>query len=119
MSRLHDAAAGIIAGTDAGNLPFLIPGLALHKEMDELHKAGLTHTEVLESSTINASLALDKTNEFGTLAVGKRADVLVLSEDPTLRLISQDIISGVLIRGMWLSEEHLGQLEKRLQDIFE
>ena len=78
MLSLYQARAKLIAGTDAGNLPLMVPGFTLHKELLALNEIGIPIYDVLKMTTVNAALAMGKEKEFGTIEVGKRADLILL-----------------------------------------
>jgi hypothetical protein len=118
-SSLYSAGAGLLVGTDAGNLPFLIPGYSFHKEYQTMNAAGIPTDSLLRMATRNASEALGKLEEFGTLSVGKRADILVLNSNPTTELISTEEFQGIMLRGAWLSSDDLTSIKERLRKIFE
>ena len=70
---MYRADAKIIAGTDAGNLLLMVPGFALHEELNALSELGIPTYDVLKMTTINASM--NKEDEFGTMEVGKRRPI--------------------------------------------
>jgi imidazolonepropionase-like amidohydrolase len=74
---LHQAGLRIVAGTDQA-----IPGYSLHREIELYVKAGFTPMEAIQSATIVPArvLGLDKT--AGSIAPGKRADILIINGDP-------------------------------------
>jgi imidazolonepropionase-like amidohydrolase len=76
-------AAGIplAAGTDAGNIGTL-PGPSMHREMQLMVEAGMPVTDALKASTSGAARVFSPTPEFGTVAPGMLADLLVLEADP-------------------------------------
>ena len=80
----HRAGVRFVAGTDAmGPGRDSVP--ILHYELEELvTHAGLTPAEAIESATRNAAEALGIEQDFGTVEVGRVADVLVLAADPTV-----------------------------------
>ena len=55
----------------------------------------VTPMEGLQMYTINAAYAMSRENEIGSLEVGKRADMVVLSHDPTV--VSKDFIRDINI----------------------
>ncbi len=77
LRKLHEAGIRIVAGTDQS-----IPGHSLHRELEIYVEAGFTPLEALQSATIvpAQSLGLDAT--AGSLAPGKRGDVVLLDADP-------------------------------------
>src|SRR5262249_41372661 len=63
-------------GTDTFGFPFCIAGKSAHDEMELMGSSGLTPYEVLQSATINPAKFLGKESEFGTVTIGRRADLL-------------------------------------------
>lgn len=74
VAALHDAGAGLLAGTDAG-IEIVLTGSALHDELAEFVAAGLTPYEALRAVTVDAAEFLRAQGEFGSLAAGARADL--------------------------------------------
>jgi imidazolonepropionase-like amidohydrolase len=80
LRRVHAAGIPLVMGTDAGN-PLTLHGPAVYREMEAMAAAGLSPMEVLVASTRNAARAMGR-EDFGTLEVGKIADLVVLDRDP-------------------------------------
>ena len=118
VSNLYQAKAKLIAGTDSGNLPLMIPGYALHEELRELHKTGIPVYDVLKMATIHAAQALGKDNEFGSIEVGKRADLLLLNQNPLENLNHLLDKQGLMVRGIWLDNSELTNISDRVKTIF-
>ena len=85
VKAYHDGGVLLAAGSDVPNA-WVVPGLGLHRELELLGDAGLTPLEVLRVATHNGAEALGILGDRGTLEVGKAADLVVLSRDPTLTL---------------------------------
>lgn len=115
---LYNSKAKLIAGTDAGSLPLLIPGYSLHQELIIMNELGIPLYDVLKMTTINAALAMHKETEFGTVEVGKRADLLLLNANPLDNLENLQNKSGLMIRGIWLSEEDLKKMTQQVKTTF-
>jgi imidazolonepropionase-like amidohydrolase len=113
VGKLHEAGAKIILGTDASN-PFVIPGFSIHEELLNLTECGLSNYEAIKTGTKNAAECLNKLHEFGTISVGKRADLILLDKNPLedVRYIKNP--EGVMVRGIWTHKE---QIEKMLEYI--
>lgn len=102
VRRVRAAGVTILAGSDMQSGVF--PGAALHRELGHLTEAGLTPAEAIRAATIDAArfLANGQEPDFGVVAVGKRADLLLVDGDPTqdlsalsrIRMLVQD---GALI----------------------
>ncbi len=78
---LHDAGIPILAGTDAGN-PSTTHGASMHGELALLVRAGLSPIEVLNAATALPAKIFNL-NDRGRIAVGMRADMILVSGDPT------------------------------------
>jgi len=94
LKRLFDAGVNVGFGTDSGALPGRIPGFAEHHELELMVRAGLTPMQAITAATgENAKLlhSLDR----GTIAVGKRADLLVLDADPLIDIRNTQKIFAV------------------------
>jgi len=113
VMALHKAGAGILLGTDAAQ-SYHIPGFAIHEELVDLTKAGLSPYEALEAGTRNAAFVLGKSDEFGTVEVDKRADLILLDGNPFDDVSNVQKRSGVMVRGRWLTNE---ELQSMLDDL--
>jgi imidazolonepropionase-like amidohydrolase len=116
--NLYNSKAKLIAGTDAGNLPLLIPGYSLHQELKIMNEIGIPTYEVLKMTTINPALAMNKDTEFGTVEVGKRADLLLLNYNPLDKIENLQDKNGLMVRGIWLSEEEIKKLTDKVKLVF-
>jgi imidazolonepropionase-like amidohydrolase len=94
----------ILAGTDQGN-PFVVAGASLLDELELLVAAGLTRRQALEAATTNPARFLGKTGEFGVVAPGARADLIILSTNPLIGPVP--LPDGVVLRGRWLPGNEL------------
>lgn len=94
LKRLFDAGVLVGFGTDSGALPGRIPGFAEHHELELMVRAGLTPIEAITAAT-GESAKLLQAGDRGTIAVGKRADLLVLDADPLIDIRNTQKISAV------------------------
>lgn len=84
----------ILTGTDPV-APNLLPGWALHREMKYLTQAGLTPLQAIRAATYNAATVLHRDKDFGSIAKGKFADMVVVNGDPSKRI--EDIGNTVMV----------------------
>jgi cytosine/adenosine deaminase-related metal-dependent hydrolase len=106
-AALHRAGVPLMAGTDALGFPLIAPGSSLHGELELLHEAGLTPYEALRTATVVPAAFLGKAEEFGTIAVGQRADLMLVERNPLEDLGSLRQPVGVMVRGRWLGRDRL------------
>lgn len=103
------AGVGILAGTDCANA-YVVPGYALHDELRLLVEAGLTNAEALVSATASPARVLGLKDEAGTIAPGKRADLVVLDGDPLKDIGNTSRISAVVLGGELMDRVALDRL---------
>jgi cytosine/adenosine deaminase-related metal-dependent hydrolase len=118
LKALADAGAPLLMGTDSPQM-FNVPGFALHRELAVAQSAGLTPQQILESGTRNVGRyvreSLKEDGAFGTVAVGKWADLVLLDADPTENLEHLTRRAGVLVRGRWISADALNAGLERIR----
>lgn len=73
----------IVAGVDcgAGGAGYVPHGL-LHKELELYVEKGMTEIEAIKTATVNASQLIGKSDELGTIEIGKVGDLVVLNGNP-------------------------------------
>ncbi len=68
---------------------------ALHREMQALVALGLAPSRVLRMATSEAARVIDPQADYGRIAVGQRADLLLLDGDPIADIAATEKIAGV------------------------
>lgn len=106
VRNLHRAGARILAGTDVMN-PFAFPGFSLHDELALLVEAGLSPADALRAATLNPALFLEATELHGTVAAGKRADLVLLDANPLDDIRNTQKIRAVVVNGRYLDRASL------------
>lgn len=109
VKTLHGAGVRILAGTDAP-MPQVYPGFALHKELELLVEAGLSPADALRAATIWPAEFLGLTKSSGSIAVGKRADLLLLDANPLSDIRHTQRIRAVVLDGRLLQRADLDRL---------
>jgi imidazolonepropionase-like amidohydrolase len=103
VAKLRAAGVTILAGSDSCNMGNF-PGAALHLELTKLVEAGLTPGEALRAATWeNARFLAGEHAEFGEIAVGKRADLVLVAGDPTADIKELGNITQVILDGSVLA----------------
>jgi imidazolonepropionase-like amidohydrolase len=106
--EMHRAGVRLLAGSDSLDR-YVFPGSSLHNELRELVAAGLTPQEALQTATKNPAEFLGRSDE-GTLASGRRADMVLLDANPTQEITNTQKISGVILAGRFLQRKDLDEL---------
>lgn len=104
-----EAGGNLILGTDTGN-PLVAPGHAVHEELANFIAAGLSPDQALRAATRAPAECLGQTDRFGAVAVGLRADLLLLAEDPLVDVDRAREPLGVMLRGRWVERAELEAL---------
>src|SRR5271154_6967568 len=103
LKRLFDAGVNVGFGTDSGALPGRIPGFAEHHELELMVQAGLTPMQAITAATGENAKLLNSPDR-GTIAVGKRADLLVLDADPLVDIRNTRKVVAVYHDGRSISD---------------
>lgn len=106
MKKLQDGGHGMLLGSDAPQL-FNVPGFSIHHEIDGMLSAGLTPLEIIKSGTINPAIYFGREGEFGEVKENQSADLILLNANPLKDIKALKAISGVMVRGQWLSKENI------------
>ena len=94
VKALHDNGIPFAAGTDN------LAGFMLHREIELYKRAGLTNAEAIAAATISPAKIMRKDATTGSVAVGKEADLALLTGDPLaniedIRHVVRTIRAGV------------------------
>ena len=103
LKALQTAGCPIALGTDSPQL-YSVPGFSIHREMRSMVAAGLTPQQILNEGTRQVARYFGAEQEFGTVAAGQRADLLLLSGNPLADLANVARRAGVMVNGRWLPE---------------
>jgi imidazolonepropionase-like amidohydrolase len=114
---LRERGAHVLLGTDSPK-PTVLPGFSLHDELQSFVHAGLTPYEALRAGTSDAAIFLHQEKEFGTIAVGLRADLLLLKANPLENVDNIEKRVGVMSAGRWITEAELQQRLLALRDSY-
>jgi len=98
VRKFQERGVLITSGTDVG-MPWITPGVSLHRELELMSEAGIPTAQVLSIATRNGAIALNAENKFGTIAPGLAADLVVLRADPTARIQNTRSIELVYKQG--------------------
>lgn len=137
---LYRAGGKLMAGSDSLE-GLSLPGFALHRELESLVAAGLPPFAALWSATRSPAAFLNQGGSgrteyarvdsegirfetvitvdvgFGRIAVGKRADMVLLGASPLDDIRNTTLIEGVVLRGRWLPRDELDEILERAAEV--
>jgi imidazolonepropionase-like amidohydrolase len=98
LKKMIDGGITIVAGTDAGNIGTQHAS-SLFDELKAMKQSGLSNWQIIQSATINPTKILDKEDSLGSIAVGKKADLVLLNANPVEDLDNITNINLVINKG--------------------
>jgi imidazolonepropionase-like amidohydrolase len=108
IKALHAGGVGMLLGSD-GPQVWNVPGFSVHRELRYLVQAGLTPFQALETGTRNVAVLFGTADERGTIAQGKRADLVLLEGNPLLDIGQTSRIAAAVLGGRVLMKEDIGR----------
>ena len=103
VKAMQERGVMLMLGTDA-HFPSLVGGFSVHEELTVLVEAGLTPYEALTTATRTPgefiARVLRSKERFGTIEVGSRADLILLTANPLT-----DIRNTRIVRESWFAED--------------
>jgi hypothetical protein len=106
LKKLIDGGVTIATGTDAGNTGTQHAS-SYFAELQAMQKAGLSLWQLLEASTINGAKAMGQEKEWGSIAPGKAANMVLLNKNPLDSLANWRSIDKVISKGMVLHPDSI------------
>jgi imidazolonepropionase-like amidohydrolase len=83
-------------------VPFADRGEAPWRELELLVESGLSPLEAITAATGTAASFLYRSDEFGTLRQGLKADLVALRGDPSRRISDIRKVERVMVDGRWV-----------------
>jgi len=112
MRMVIDAGVPVLAGTDASAF-CTRSGESLAMELQLFGDAGLRPLSVLQSATRSPARLFGQGDRFGTLTVGRAADMVLLRANPLKTFSAYVDPVGVFTHGRWRDERALAALRRR------
>lgn len=109
VRALVRAGVPVMVGSDAIG-PMWVPGWASQEELRIfVNDVGMSPYEALRAATSVPAGFLGEANEVGTIAPGKRADLVLLEGNPLVDIRQTERILGVMVRGRWLTQSKIAE----------
>ncbi len=110
--------AKFLAGTDSGSYEMMPPGFMLLEELGIFEKLGMSPFEALQTATTEAAAAMRRTDAFGTIKTGARADLVLLEKNPLISTANLSSPAAVSVRGIWLDRADIDAMLAGLKTVF-
>jgi hypothetical protein len=114
LKTLKNAGIPLLLSTDAGTGGMgIVPGFSIHEELCILVENGFSPYEAIAAGTVLASKIVKRMNgqdDFGTIASGKRADLILVEQNPLDDVANIRKIRGVMAAGRWYDQEAISNI---------
>lgn len=98
-AQAQAAGVAVMAGSDAMDA-YVLHGFALHDELSQLVKAGLTPSQALAAATLVPARHMGLERDFGSIEAGKIADIVILKRNPLSDIANARAIDSVMQGGV-------------------
>ncbi len=117
VKALQEGGVPLLSGTDASTVG-PVAGFGLHEELQEFVNDGFTPYEALRTATVNAARYFRNSGDFGTVARGKQADLVLLSANPLADISNTRKIDGVMVHGLWMDRGTLNAMLEKVPESY-
>ncbi|TAL64082.1 MAG: hypothetical protein EPN88_11475, partial [Bacteroidetes bacterium] len=107
--KLFLSGCPLLIGTDANVIGTYV-GYSTLREIELFNKCGIPNFETLKSATIVAATALGLDNEIGTIEKGKKANLILLNENPLENIKNIHSLAYVCIGRFLFSKDYIDGL---------
>lgn len=97
----------LLAGPDPTGNGGVLPGFGNQREIELLVEAGFSPVEAISIGTLNGARYLGEDSEIGTLAPGKRADLVLVKGDPSRTIADIENVEWVFKGGVGFDSRKL------------
>jgi imidazolonepropionase-like amidohydrolase len=110
LREMADSGVLLLAGSDVGS-PLVFPGFSVADELELLVTEGkLTTLQSLRTATSNVAKWMHAENDFGSIAPGQRADLVILEVDPLMNISNVRRIVAVVRDGVLMERPAIDRL---------
>lgn len=117
VGAMGKAGVKLLAGSTTEEPLLSIPGFSLHDDLSLLVQAGLTPVEALQTATLNPARYMGKEQDFGTVAQGKVADLVLLDANPLQDINNTRRIDAVVYQGKLYPRSSLDTMLARIEKL--
>ena len=106
LFAMHQSNVNLLLGSDAPQV-MNVPGFSLQHEMKSWADAGIPNWKILQASTSEVARFFKAENQFGDVAKGLVADLVLLDHNPVDDIKHMQSIAGVINKGIWISKAQI------------
>lgn len=106
----HAAGVNVLAGSD-----YIIAGADIHRELEQLVLAGLSPAEALIAATLAPAKYFALDDQYGSVAAGKIADLIMLTDNPLTDIRHTQKIESVIFNGNLYDRDALDRISKHVE----
>jgi imidazolonepropionase-like amidohydrolase len=106
VAGMHRSGIPLMVGTDL-MVPGIVPGFAVHDEMEIWQEAGIPAVDILRSATLIPANFMGLGDRLGSIREGKTASMILLRGNPLQDIRNAQQIEGVFLRGVYYDREAL------------
>lgn len=100
FQKAHEAGVRMVFGSDVGVMPpNWVPG-----QFSVMVEYGMSPLEAIQAATTNGAQALGREADVGAIAVGRYADMVIVSGDPLANIKAVEAVDGVIKGGVPVEE---------------
>lgn len=104
--QAHRAGVRVLVGTD-----YIVAGITVHDELEQLVLAGLSPLDALRAATIYPAEYFGLQDDYGQIKIGMSADIVLLNENPLENIKNSLAINSVIFNGNYYDRSTLDKLE--------
>ncbi|HEX8411805.1 MAG TPA: amidohydrolase family protein [Thermoanaerobaculia bacterium] len=106
----HRAGVKVLAGTD-----YIVAGADLHRELRQLSLAGLPNADILRAATLSPARYFNLDHQYGTIAPGKVADLVLLEANPLQDIRHTQRLAAVIFNGHYNDRAALDRIQQYVE----
>lgn len=110
LKYIYQQGGNLLLSPDASGI-YSIPGFGIHNEIEHYKDAGISNFDILKATCYNLSEMLTTQNDWGTIKIGAKSDMLLLNKNPLENIENTKTIDGIIFKGKFYSKN---TLEKKL-----
>ena len=106
LRYIYHQGGKLLLSPDASGI-YGVPGFGIHTEMQHFTMANISNYDILKAACYNLSKMLNKENEWGTIKVGAKSDLILLNANPLENIQNTEQIDGIVLNGQFYKKEFL------------